>query len=112
VVVALRLPAVTASAWDALAPVVEVPERAALLLMARLKKEATRCLERGDREGALRHLGEARQPLGSAPPTPVMEPESQALAQIEAHIESGAWTKFLKHATYQAHQRRSSKPYP
>jgi hypothetical protein len=47
-----------------------------LLVMARLKKEATRCLERGDKDGALRLLNEARSFLASAPPTPEMAREA------------------------------------
>jgi Ca-activated chloride channel homolog len=112
VTITLRLPSVTASIWDSLAPTVEVQERAALLLMARFKKEATRCLEHGDQEAAKRWLNEARQVLAGAPRTPEMEREAEALAQIEAYMESGEWMKFRKHAKYQTHQRRQSKPYP
>lgn len=109
---ALRLPAVNATTWDALAANVEVQERAALLLIARFKKEATRCLERGDREGAVRWIKEAKRILADAPTTPEISREAQALALVEEHLESGAWDKFRKHAKYQSHQRRQSKPYP
>jgi Ca-activated chloride channel family protein len=108
----LRLPPVDGAAWEALAPVVDVTERAALLLIARLKKQATLCLERGDEAGARRLLQEARQVLASAPDTAEMRLEAKALAEVEEYLASGAWMKFLKHAKYQAHQRRSSKPYP
>lgn len=108
----LRLPSVTASIWDSLAPTAEVQERAALLLMARFKKEATRSLEQGDPETAKRWLNEARQVLAGAPRTPEIEREGTALAQIEAYMEGGEWMKFRKHAKYQTHQRRQSKPYP
>jgi Ca-activated chloride channel family protein len=107
---ALTLP-VMAAGWETLAPSMEVQERSALLLIARHKKAATLCLEGGDREGALRCLAEARTILAGAPDTPEMRREAQALAEIEAYIESGDSIKFLKHAKYQAHQRRSSKPY-
>ena len=112
VTITLRLPAVTALIWDSLASTVEVQERAALLLMARLKKEATRCLEQGDLEAARRWLNEARQILADAPRTPEVQREVEAFAQIEAYMESGEWVKFTKHAKYQALQRRQSKPYP
>ena len=108
--VALSLPG-TGATWEALAPNVEVQERAALLLIARAKKQATLCMERGDREGAVRWLKEARQVLAGAPDTPEMRREALALAQIEEHLASGAYDKFQKHAKYQAHQRRHSKPY-
>jgi hypothetical protein len=90
----------------------EVQERAALLLISRSKKAATLCLERGDLEGALRCLKEARSILAGAPDTAEMRREAQALAEIEASIESGDRIRFLKQAKYQAYQRRQSKPYP
>lgn len=110
--ITLRLPSVTSSIWDSLAPAVEVQERAALLLMARFKKEATRCLEQGDMEAAKRWLNEAKQILAGAPNTLEVQREADAFAQIEAYMESGEWMKFRKHAKYQSHQRRHSKPYP
>ena len=109
--VSLRLPSVDAATWEALAPALEVRERAALLLMARYKKQATRCLEREDRDGAVRALQEAKGILASAPDTPEMRREAHALAEIEGYLTGGAWVKFLKHAKYQAHQRRRSEPY-
>jgi Ca-activated chloride channel family protein len=109
--VSLRLPSVDAATWEALAPVLEVQERAALLLMARYKKQATMCLERRDRDGALCALKEARQVLATAADSPEVRREAQALAEIEDYLTSGAWEKFLKHAKYQAHQRRRSEPY-
>lgn len=106
------LPAVGEATWNTLAVNIEVQERAALLLIARLKKAATACLDRGDREGAVRQLEEAKRLLAAAPPTPEMLREAEALALIEQHLASGALDKFQKHASYQAHQRRRSRPYP
>jgi len=106
--VSLRLPSVDAATWEALAPALEVRERASLLLMARYKKQATLCLEREDLDGAVHALQEAKQVLASAPDTLQTRREAQALAEIEEHLTSGAWKKFLKHAKYQAHQRRRS----
>jgi hypothetical protein len=88
-----------------------VQERAALLLMARYKKQATTCLERGDRDGTVRVLQEAKQVLASVADTPEMRREAQALAEIEEYFTSGARVKFLKHAKFQVHQRRRSEPY-
>ncbi len=107
----LCLPPVDAATWESLAPALEVRERVALLLMARYKKQATSCLEREDRDGAVRVLQEAKQLLASAPDTPEMRREAQALAEIGEYLTSGTWVKFLKHAKYQAHQRRRSEPY-
>jgi len=109
--VSLRLPAVDAATWDSLAPTLEVWERAALLVIARFKKEATLLMQHGDREGAARCLANARQILASAPRTPEMLLEEQALAIIEEHLASGAYDKFNKRAKYQAHQRRRSERY-
>jgi hypothetical protein len=69
VTITLRLPTVTESIWDSLAPTVEVQERAALLLIARFKKQATGCLEQGDQEAAKRWLNMARQVLAGVPHT-------------------------------------------
>jgi Ca-activated chloride channel family protein len=110
--VGLHLPVVGAATWEALAGDLEVQERAALLVIARLKKEATRSLERGDLEGAVRRVEEAKRILAAAPATAEVQREAQALAEVEEHLRSGAWMKFHKHAKYQAHQRRWSKPYP
>jgi Ca-activated chloride channel family protein len=109
--VALGLPAVSAAVWEMLAPAAEVEERAALLWIARCKKQATRCLELGDGEGARRLLKEARLFLEQAPATPEMEREAQALARIEAYLASGNGAKFRKHAKYESFLRGSSKPY-
>jgi Ca-activated chloride channel family protein len=110
--VGLSLPAVGAATWEALAANVEVQERAALLVIARLKKEATRSLERGDLESARHRVEEAKRILAAAPATAEVQREAQALAEVEEHLRSGAWRKFGKLAKYQAHQRRHSKPYP
>src|SRR5262249_38945987 len=107
----LRLPPVDAAAWEALAPALEVRERAALLLMARYKKQATSCLEREDRDGAVRALQEAKQLLASAPDTPEMRREAQALAEIEDYLSSGAWGKFLKHPKYQTPHPPPTQPH-
>jgi hypothetical protein len=108
----LRLPVAGAATWDNLAANVEVQERTVLLLIARCKKEATRSLERGDGEGAARWVEEAKRLLAAASATPEVRREAQALADIEAHLKSGDWVKFWKHAKFQAYQRRHSKPYP
>jgi Ca-activated chloride channel family protein len=110
--VGLRLPAVGTATWEALAGNVEVQERATLLQIARYKKEATRSLERGDPLGAARWVKEAKRLLATAPATPEMQREAQALAEVEEHLRTGAWMKCQKHAKYQAYQQQQSKPYP
>jgi hypothetical protein len=97
--VVLNLPAVGEVTWNTLAVNVEVQERAALLFIARLKKEATRCLAEGDREGAVRRIEEAKRILATAPPTPEMQREAEAFAQVEQHLLTGALDKFAKYAT-------------
>jgi Ca-activated chloride channel family protein len=108
----LRLPAVQSSAWEVLAPDAEVQERATLLLMGRYKKEASRCLERGDRDGAARWLGEAERLLTAAPDTLEIRQEAQALVEIQAHLAEGTLSACSKMAKYQAHRRSRSAPYP
>ncbi|MFO0822576.1 MAG: VWA domain-containing protein [Gemmataceae bacterium] len=107
----LSVPAVSSAIWDSLAENVEVQEQAALMLIARYKKQATQSLERGDIEAAKRLLADAKKILVAAPQTPEIKREFDAFSQIEAHIESGEHMKFQKHAKHQVYQRRSSKPY-
>ncbi len=107
----LTLPSVTTSVFETLPVAVEVQERAALLLIARLKKEATRSSERGDVAGTRRHLSDAKQILLAAPPSPVVQAEADAFALIEADLAGGEMAKFSKRAKFQTHQTRSSKPH-
>jgi len=111
-VVTLALPAVSSSAFDALPVAVEVQERAALLLMARLKKQATFHSEMGDMAGTLRCLSDAKVLRMDAPQSPEMQQEADAFALIEADLADGEIAKFSKRAKYQSHQTRSSKPRP
>ncbi len=112
IVVSLSLPAVPASAFDTLPVAAEVQERAALLLIARLKKQATVCSDSGDFLGTGHRLREAREILAYAPPTSEVLSEADALALIEADLAGGELAKFSKRAKYQTGQRRQSKPYP
>ena len=110
VTVPLSLP-VVAGDLGVPAPNMEVQERAALLLIARAKKAATLCLEqRGPGRGVTLPRGGAGDSGGRAG-HPGDAARAQVLAEIEAYIESGDSIKFLKHAKYQAHQRRRSDPY-
>jgi Ca-activated chloride channel family protein len=108
----LTLPGVSGAVWDTLAPAVEVQEQVALLLIARLKREATDCLDWGHVDEARRQLDEAKQILAAAPRTPEVEQEAKALAEIQEHIDSGAWRKFKKHAKHQSYTRQSGRTYP
>lgn len=109
--VSLRLPVVDFSEWGNLAEHVEVQERTALLLIARLKRTATDHLNRGNSDGAATALAEAKRIMAAAPNTPEMRVEAQALALIEEHLLFGAPAMFLKAAKFQSHQRVRNKPY-
>ena len=107
--VTLSLPCIVGSLWESLAANVEVEERATLLLLARFKKQATLCLERGDKVGAARWLADGKALLAAAPATPEIQREIEAFNQIEAMLASGDEQKFAKHAKFQAHTRRQSR---
>ncbi|MFO0806319.1 MAG: VWA domain-containing protein [Gemmataceae bacterium] len=109
--VSFSLPTVPGAAWDALAANVEVEEKAALLLSARYKKQATHAIDRGNPADAKAWLEKAKAVLSAAPPTAEVNTELAALKQIEEMLADGETTKFRKHANYQAHARRSSRPY-
>jgi hypothetical protein len=108
----LTLPGVSGAVWDTLAPAVEVQEQVALLLIARLKRAATDCLDWGYVDEARRKLEEAKQILATAPRTPEVEQEAKALAEIQEHIDSGAWRKFTKRAKHQSYTRQSGRTSP
>ena len=108
-VCALELPVLRKAAWEALPVQREVQERSVLLLIARFKREATRCRAIRDREGALRWLQEARRVLSSIPQTTETARESEALSLLERHFAEESWEKFDKMAKFQAHQQRHGK---
>ncbi len=60
-----------------------------LLLIARLKKEATRLLHHGEIAGVKRVILEAKQLLASAPSTPAILKEIEAIERLDAHIRDG-----------------------
>jgi hypothetical protein len=103
--VTLRLPAVEPAAWDQLAPNAEVRERVTLLLIGQAKKEASRRLEQGDREGARRVLLEAEQWLSNFPRSPETEKENLILTEFQALLAEGEWAKFHKRAKIQSYTR-------
>ncbi len=110
-VAALSLPAMSVANWDSLAENIDVQERAALLLIARYKKQATHHMEQGDIEAVKNIIADAKKILAAAPGTPEIKLEYDALAQIDALIESGDYMRFLKLSKHQSYRRRSSKPY-
>jgi Ca-activated chloride channel family protein len=107
---ALALPSVPVQDWNALAPNAEVHERVALLRVARLKLQATRHLESGDREAAGRCVREAKDLLGTLAPSALTEQEAQAIAALEASLASDDRTLFTKQAKYQHYERTHTRP--
>lgn len=108
----LALPATTGAAWDALAPDLEVQERAVLLAVARLKKAATKALDGREPAEARRRLAEAQALLRTVPTTAEIGAEIQALAEIDAQIERGDHIGSAKRAKYEAYSRGHSKVHP
>ena len=109
--VGLTLPAADGAAWEALAPNIEVQERAILLLVARAKKAATEALGRGQVDEAKRLLAEARGLLHGAPKSAEVDAEIAALAALEARLEVGDFFGTAKAGKHEAYLRRHSKPY-
>lgn len=107
----LALPAVPASVWDALAPDLEVQERAVLLAVARIKKAATHALDRREVAEARRLLAEARALLVGLPATAEVTTELQSISEIDAQIERGDLAGSAKRGKLEAYMRHSSKPY-
>ena len=106
----VTLPAVGGSSWHALAPVVEVQERAAILLVARHKRAATAASAAGDNSTARKWLAEARAVLAAAPATPELVRQAQTLARMEDLFKTGQHEKFRKRGRYEAYSDSHSKP--
>jgi len=109
--ISLTLPAVDNATWDNLAANVDVQERTALFLIARLKGKANRCVREHNLDEAMRWLNEAKAILAAAPKTPEMEREAIALTFLENLFAQGAYETFSKSCTSAMHRRRYSKPY-
>jgi Ca-activated chloride channel family protein len=107
---ALSLPAVPAVQWQALPANAEVHERATLLVVARLKIQATRQLDRGDGEAARLCVEGAKELLGTLPPSAQTEQEARALAALEESLERGDQILFAKQAKYQHYWCTKDRP--
>ena len=77
----LSLPAVSAAIWDSLAENIDVQERAALLLIARYKKQATLFMENGDIVAVKDVIADAKKILAAAPGTSAAVPPPMARGQ-------------------------------
>jgi Ca-activated chloride channel family protein len=108
--VLLELPSVDGETWDRLAPDVTVEEQVALLKVARAKREATRCSERGDRLGTMAYIAESRDLLAAARPSATIQAEALDLAAVEALLDEEDEEGFRKTAKYQSHRRSHSRP--
>lgn len=108
----LTLPAIPSANWGRLAPDLDVQERAALLVVARMKKAATRALDHGNPAEARRLLAEARALLTGLPQTAEVGNEIQSLAELDAMLERGDFSGSSKRAKHEAYSRRHSKLYP
>jgi Ca-activated chloride channel family protein len=106
----LALPSVPLREWKELPCNPEVHERVTLLLLARLKLQATRLLEQGNAEGARGCVQEARQMLSTLPLSTRTEQETQAIAELESSLEGEDWILFAKRAKYQHYWQTTSRP--
>jgi Ca-activated chloride channel family protein len=106
----LILPWVSSAEWSRLAPNPLVQEHIALLQIARLKKQASEHMDKGNRESARRCLQAARELLTTIPSASVANDEAPAIARIEASLESGDFLRSAKEAKYQHYWRTRSRP--
>jgi Ca-activated chloride channel family protein len=106
----LQVGVVPKTAWDAQPANPEVAEKVALLLVARLKKQATQALEHGNPDLAKQLLQGAREVLDQALPTAEVTQERQALDQLIEELAAGAWMKVQKRGKWQAYQRSRTRP--
>jgi Ca-activated chloride channel family protein len=106
----LHLGVVSQADWQAQAANPEVAEKVALLLVARLKKQATQVLDQGNSDLAKEYLQGARAVLDQAPLSAEVAQERQALDQLLDELATGAWMKVQKRGKWQAYQRSRTRP--
>ena len=107
------LPAVPMAAWSALPEDPDVRAQVALLMIARAQKEAARAAERGDHAQTREWLGTARDWAATAPASPEVTAEIEALQALEFAHGSGDHPAFVKGAKYRAYSRGQSRsPIP
>jgi Ca-activated chloride channel family protein len=98
------------SDWNALTANPEVEERAVLLLVARLKKQATEHLAKGDRAAAERCLSAAKELLGTVAGSLLIQQEAADIAKIDGNLARGEVECFTKEAKYQHYWRTHTRP--
>ncbi len=105
----LRLPAVDAADWEALAPSAYVRERVALQMAGRAKRESSRSLEGGNVPAAEEWLRQARQHLIGLEPSSRVEQEERDLNDVETRLRQGDVAACAKLAKFQHYQRSRSR---
>jgi len=105
------LPSVDAPAFAELPANPVVQERAALLTVARQRKQATLAADAHDVVTATYHINESQQLLSSLPESEEVKRELEALQKVQRHLEAGDTATFSKRAKYHSYQRYMSKPY-
>lgn len=100
--IALDLPAMVQSQWQALAPDGEVDRQVAQLQAARLKRQAVAHFDRGDLAGVQQILQNAQGIVAAAPPSPAMAVEMAALEELMDDLQEDGRV-FRKSSLYQAH---------
>jgi Ca-activated chloride channel family protein len=109
----LRLPAVGAADWEALAPSAYVRERVALQMAGRAKRESSRSLEGGNVPAAEEWLRQARQHLIGLEPSASIDQEQRDLNEVETRLREGDRVAYAKLAKFQHYNRsRNRQPEP
>jgi len=107
------LPAVPMVAWSALPVDPDVRVQVALLMVARAQKEAAHAAERGDHAGTREWLCTARGLAETAPASPDITAEMEALEGLEFALAAGNNQAFVKGAKYRSYrQTQARSPIP
>jgi Ca-activated chloride channel family protein len=104
----LALPGVSESGWNGLESNELVRERAALQMAGRLKRQATRHMEQGESDEALRKLAESRQCLDDLPGSEDVSREQDDIKSVEELVREGDMNRGAKLGKYQQYKRGHS----
>jgi Ca-activated chloride channel family protein len=106
----LALPVHAWTDWERISANADVEERAVLLLVARLKKQATEEVEKGAQAAAERCINAAKELLGTVPISQQLQEEMLGLAALEANLMGGELNLFTKAAKYEHYWRTHTRP--
>ncbi|MBW4520067.1 MAG: VWA domain-containing protein [Scytolyngbya sp. HA4215-MV1] len=110
--VTLHLPIVSPAQLSDFPPHTEVQQQIAILMAARARLEAVKCMDQGDLAGARVSLQEAKAMTQAAPGSPQLAEELAMLDDLDLDLQSGDTIGTRKKAIFQRYNSQRSRPNP